>query len=78
MSLAEEVRANSNPYRNKREWVRAQLAEQGDDPDELDVLLADAMVPPTEIYRALQRRGIEISEGTIHKWATRARADVPA
>lgn len=68
------MRSNATPYRKKRDWVKALLVEQGDDPDELDELLADVTVPPTEIYRALQRRGISISEGTVHKWATKDRA----
>lgn len=73
MSFADEVRAN--PPRAKREWIREQL---GDEAEEFEVALRDPRVEVRAIWRALQRRGITVSDRTVSGWAREERTrDLP-
>ena len=57
------------PYR-KRAWVAEQLGDEG---AEFEALLADPEVPPVDLARVLERRGIFIPERTVYFWASQAR-----
>lgn len=67
VGMADEV--SHVPYR-KREWVREQLGAEG---PEFEALLADPTVPPVDLARVLERRGIFIPDRTVHSWAAQAR-----
>lgn len=56
------------PYRNKRPWIEQQLDERGE-LDEFHALLADPMIAPSAIWRALKNRGFTVAEATVHRWA---------
>ena len=65
------MRAESVPYKDKRAWTYEQL---GDEADELVEVLADAAIPPVVIWKALRRRGLDLSRSTIYQWCEKDRA----
>ena len=69
LSLRDEVMIEV-PYK-KREYI---LAAMGDEADTLLELLADPVVPPAGIWKALERRKIKVSSSAVHRWATELRA----
>jgi len=55
-------------------WTRQVVDEHlGAEADDLALLLADPAVAPFRIWRALGRRGVNLSKATVYQWADEAR-----
>jgi hypothetical protein len=57
-----------------KRWTRQVVDDHlGAEADELAQLLADPAVSPFRIWRALGRRGVNLSRASVYQWAEEAR-----